>query len=404
MCFTLSERKTHMTKESPLKHYVLSIPSVFADLINGILHEGKQKIESTDLTLVDPSEFYCPEIKSEPFYDCLCVMTSSKVTYALYSVEDQSQIDASLVAKIAMYNATRYFKEIEASSCCKPIISLVVNFDVIPWGLPTSLCDAMGMDASNEWMLRYVTDYRITLYDPHTKDDFNVFQTELKTLFEYLKRGQTNMQIESNLTTRMNLMAQLLQDKCLLDDLLMKLVMGQNISAVQLVLRIVLNKKDLIIRSVEYHDGEHFMHKQLWYVAIEAVDGNNKTYNIEVRNFYSHTDLAGVLYRFSFINDSLLEFAKNDIDQFPVRYVVFISRMDMMAEGMPTYTFLLHEEMPHKPLGDNSHVVFVNGIYEDDKSDIGKLMHDFRCKEPSKMYFDVLAKAVRHFKNDGKLV
>lgn len=391
-----------MTKESPLKHYVLSIPSVFADLINGVLHDGKQKIESMDLTLVEPSDFYGPEIKSEPFYDCLCIMTTSKATYALYSVEDQSQIDASLIAKIAMYNAIRYFKEIEIACCCKPIVSLVVNFDVIPWGLPTCLYDTMGADVSHKWMMRYVTDYRVTLYDPHTKDDFNVFQTELKTLFKYVKTGQKATQIGSNSAARMNLMSQLLQDECLLDDLLMKLVMGQNVSAVQLVLRIVLNKKDLIVRSVKYHDGENFMYKQLWYVAIEAVDENDKTYNIEVRNFYSHTDLAGVLYRFSFINDGLLDFAENGADQSSARYVIFISRMDMMAEGRATYTFLLHEEMTHKPLGDNSHVVFVNGMYEDDKSDIGKLMHDFRCKEPNKMYFDVLAKAVGHFKNDEK--
>ena len=67
-------------------------------------------------------------------------------------------------------------------------------------------------------------------------------------------------------------------------------------------------------------------------------------------------------------------------------------------------SYTVHEETTHKPLGDNSHVVFVNGMYKDDKSDIGKLMHDFRCKEPSKMHFDVLAKAIDYFKNGGAII
>ncbi len=40
----------------------------------------------------------------------------------------------------------------------------------------------------------------------------------------------------------------------------------------------------------------------------------------------------------------------------------------------------------------------MNGSYKDDDDPIGKLMHDFRCTSSEDMYYLLLAKQVRHFK------
>lgn len=199
-------------------------------------------------------------------------------------------------------------------------------------------------------------------------------------------------------------MFQVLQDKCLLDDLLMKLVFSKNIPLVQLVLQIILAQKDLTVTKAEYYDDDQIIGKRLWYFAIEAVDRNGQTYDIEMRNFDAKTGVAGVFYHFSFANDRFFDFDRNDADKPTARYVIFISGTDVMGEGRPIYAYILKEKTTYKPLGDGSHIVYVNGAYEDNESDIGKLMHDFRCKEPSEMYFDVFAKAVGHFKNDEKSV
>lgn len=44
--------------------------------------------------------------------------------------------------------------------------------------------------------------------------------------------------------------------------------------------------------------------------------------------------------------------------------------------------------------------MYVNGNYKGDDT-IGKLMHDFGCKESKDMYYPELAKGVRHFKEEG---
>ena len=50
-----------------------------------------------------------------------------------------------------------------------------------------------------------------------------------------------------------------------------------------------------------------------------------------------------------------------------------------------------------KPFEDRSHILYVNGTYRD-STDIGKLMHDFSCSNPSDMYYKVLAERASFLK------
>ena len=46
---------------------------------------------------------------------------------------------------------------------------------------------------------------------------------------------------------------------------------------------------------------------------------------------------------------------------------------------------------------DGEHILYVNGAYEGE-TDLGKLMHDFRCIDPADMNFQTLADRARYFK------
>lgn len=59
-----------------------------------------------------------------------------------------------------------------------------------------------------------------------------------------------------------------------------------------------------------------------------------------------------------------------------------------------------HFEETNELFEDGSHIVYVNGNYKGDDT-IGKLMHDFGCKEAKNMYYSELAKGVKHFKEEG---
>lgn len=54
-----------------------------------------------------------------------------------------------------------------------------------------------------------------------------------------------------------------------------------------------------------------------------------------------------------------------------------------------------------EPFADGEHILYVNGEYRGD-SKIGKLMHDFSCKNAGEMELELLAKRTRYLKENPK--
>ena len=54
-----------------------------------------------------------------------------------------------------------------------------------------------------------------------------------------------------------------------------------------------------------------------------------------------------------------------------------------------------------EPFADGEHILYVNGEYRGE-SDLGKLMHDFRCTNADDMNFELLAERTRYLKENPK--
>lgn len=154
--------------------------------------------------------------------------------------------------------------------------------------------------------------------------------------------------MENNKSKREELLKKI-QEFRLLDDDFMSRVFDENIECTELILRIILNKPDIKVSEV---------HTQR-----------------EIKNLLGHS--------------VRLDIAARDTDNEPID--VEIQRSDKGAGVTET----------GKPLGDGTHIVYVNGAYRDE-SPIGKLMHDFSCKNPADMYYKPLADQVRYYKEDAK--
>lgn len=92
--------------------------------------------------------------------------------------------------------------------------------------------------------------------------------------------------------------------------------------------------------------------------------------------------------------------AGQDFSELQDSYMVFITQTDIFGQGIPIYTINRHFEESDDIFDDGSHIVYVNGNYKGDDT-VGRLMHDFGCKESKDMYYPELAKGVRHFKEEG---
>lgn len=96
--------------------------------------------------------------------------------------------------------------------------------------------------------------------------------------------------------------------------------------------------------------------------------------------------------------DTKLLKKKEKFDQFSETLVMFITENDVMRRDLPLYHFDRRCEETGEYLGDEAHIIFVNGAYENPNDSIGRLMHDFKCVHADDMYNSELIERFRHFK------
>ena len=180
----------------------------------------------------------------------------------------------------------------------------------------------------------------------------------------------------------------------LLDDNLMTLVFDRNTEAAELLLNVILQRDDLKVLEVvaqrEYKnllpDGRSLT------IDIYAVDREGKVYDIEVQRAS-----AGARFHSSMIDTKMLKTGQ-EFKEIHDSYVIFITASDVIGAGYSLYHVNRMIEETGTYFGDGSHIIYVNGSYKDDNDPVGKLMHDFRCLNSADMFYQVLAKQVKYFK------
>lgn len=185
----------------------------------------------------------------------------------------------------------------------------------------------------------------------------------------------------------------------LLDDNFMTLFFDQNFEATALMLNVILGRNDIQIQRMEVQKVEKSPSADGRSVILDifAVDSSGKHYDVEVQRADHGADkkrarfLSGVL-------DSRMLKTSEDFVNLNESYVIFITEKDVMGAGLPMYHINRVIEELKTAFDDGNHIIYVNGAYKNDSSDIGKLMHDFRCTSSIDMFYDVLKNGMRHYK------
>ena len=89
--------------------------------------------------------------------------------------------------------------------------------------------------------------------------------------------------------------------------------------------------------------------------------------------------------------------AKQNYDKLPETYVIFITENDVLKKNLPIYHIDRVIQETGEYFGDEAHIIYVNGAYQDD-SPLGILMKDFSCTNSEDMYYKVLYEREKHFK------
>ena len=192
----------------------------------------------------------------------------------------------------------------------------------------------------------------------------------------------------------------ILENYRLLDDDFMTLFFNQNFEATALLLDVILNRTDIVVKTIEVQkreanpvvDGRNVI------LDILAVDSEGKNYDIEIQRADNGAGRRRARFLSSVIDYNMLK-VKQDFSELCDSYVIFITENDVLKKGLPMYHVDRRiEELDNEYFDDGNHIIYVNGSYKNDESDIGKLMHDFRCTSSIDMFYDVLKKGMRHYK------
>lgn len=176
----------------------------------------------------------------------------------------------------------------------------------------------------------------------------------------------------------------------LMDDTYMNAFFNEQPELVQFVLRIIMNKKSLIVkRSVTQKPLKSIQGRSL-ILDIDAVDEDESEIDIEVQEESSGAHPKRARFHSSMLDSNALV-QNEDFTRLPETYIIFITSKDYFGKGLPLYTINRRiDELDMELFGDDEHIIYVNGEYIDD-TPLGKLMHDFKCKTPGEMFYKQLA-------------
>ena len=192
----------------------------------------------------------------------------------------------------------------------------------------------------------------------------------------------------------------MIQDMCLMDDIFFCRCFDGNIECTQYVLRIIMDKPDLIVKSAKSQYGVENISGRGVRLDVLAVDGAGKLYNIEVQRKDDGAVPQRARYNSSMLDADNLEKGAKFTD-LPETFVIFITERDVLNGGKQIYHIERIIKELGKSFGDGSQIIYVNGSIRGG-SRLGDLMHDFFCRNPSDMKNKPLATRTKFVKNNEK--
>ena len=189
----------------------------------------------------------------------------------------------------------------------------------------------------------------------------------------------------------------LIENFRLMDDAFMSKCLENAPECIELILQIIIGKKDLKVISSQTEYPIKSLQGRGVRFDVFARDSNGREYDIEIQRAKDGAEPKRARYNSALMDANALK-SGEDFNKLRDTYVIFITENDVMEDGQDVYVYDRSEKMSGRSLCDGTHIIYVNGATRSN-SDIGKLMHDFLCSNAAEMYFDILKRQVSQFKN-----
>lgn len=186
----------------------------------------------------------------------------------------------------------------------------------------------------------------------------------------------------------------------LLDNDLMNAVLS-DIQCTQLVLRIIMDKPNLIVLAVRTQGAVHNLKGRSVCFDVLATDSSKSLYDIEIQRADKGAGCKRARYNSTMIDSNVAE-PGDEFDKLPETYVIFITENDVLGRGQLCYRvdrrYWDERSQEYALFEDAAHIIYVNAALEDGSSALGHLMADFRTRNPEDMHFASLREKVQFYK------
>lgn len=191
----------------------------------------------------------------------------------------------------------------------------------------------------------------------------------------------------------------IIQELTIMSDIFMRNVL-KKAACTELILQVIMGNKDIhILEKVIQMDYKNLQGRSVELDCL-ARDSEDRRYDIEIENTSKRANPKRARYHSGMIDMNTLE-PGQDFEELPETYVIWITEKDILEGNQPIYYISRRIRETEECFPDGEHIVYVNSEIQDD-TELGRLMHDFHCKNPDDMYYDVLAERVRELKETPK--
>ena len=183
----------------------------------------------------------------------------------------------------------------------------------------------------------------------------------------------------------------------LMDDLFMSAVLGHDKACTETVIQTIMENEHLRVESVTPQASFQNLSGHSVRLDILAVDAQGTRYDIEIQRLEKGASIRRARY-YSSMLDASQEIEKQDYDTLRDTRVIFITEHDIFGLGLQCYRIQrMIKAKEAIPVDDGTQIIYVN-VEKPSQDKIGRLLHDFKCADPDKMYNPMIAAAVKRFK------
>ena len=193
----------------------------------------------------------------------------------------------------------------------------------------------------------------------------------------------------------------ILKNLTIMSDVFMRNVFKKR-ECTEYVLQVIMERKDLkVLDQVLQKDYKNLQGRSAILDCVVR-DADGKQFDVEIQQDTEGASPKRARYHSGLMDMNTLN-AGQDFDELPETHVIFITRNDVLGYNLPIYHIGRKIEEVRTDFKDEAYIIYVNSSRQDN-TELGRLMHDFHCKNAGDIHSEVLAKHVYELKDTQEAV